>query len=57
MQTDGGLKYFGYPVRTSGIRMLYDICLQLQGKADKRQIKNPNLGFTHNRVVYCKGES
>ena len=45
---DGGLKSFGHPIGATGIRMLYEMYLQLQGKADKRQIENPRLGLTHN---------
>jgi len=56
VQPDGGLKCFGHPIGASGIRMLYEMYLQLQGKADdmlnpgqpSRQIKNPKLGLTHN---------
>ncbi len=47
-QPDGGLKCFGHPIGASGLRMLYEMYKQLQGKADKRQIKNPKLGLTHN---------
>jgi len=47
-QPDGGLKCFGHPIGASGIRMVYEIYKQLQGKADKRQIKNPRLGLTQN---------
>ena len=47
-QPDGGLKCFGHPIGASGLRMLYEMYKQLQGKADKRQIKNPRLGLTHN---------
>lgn len=46
--TDGGLKTFGHPVSASGIRMLYELYKQLQGKAGPRQIKNPRLGLAHN---------
>lgn len=45
---DGGLKSFGHPVGATGLRMLYEVYLQLQGKAGKRQIDNPKLGLTHN---------
>jgi acetyl-CoA C-acetyltransferase len=48
VQPDGGLKCFGHPIGASGIRMLYELYLQLQGRADKRQIKDPRLGLTHN---------
>lgn len=47
-QIDGGLKCFGHPVGASGIRMLYEMYLQLHGRADKRQLKNPKYGLTHN---------
>jgi acetyl-CoA C-acetyltransferase len=48
VNTDGGLKCFGHPIGASGLRMLYEIYNQLQGKAGPRQIKNPRLGLTHN---------
>ncbi len=47
-QPDGGLKCFGHPTGASGLRMIYEIYKQLQGKAGERQIKNPKLGITHN---------
>ena len=47
-QPDGGLKCFGHPIGASGLRMLYEMYKQLQGKADKRQIKDPKIGLTHN---------
>lgn len=47
-QPDGGLKCFGHPIGASGLRMLYEMYKQLQGKAGPRQIKNPRLGLTHN---------
>lgn len=47
-QPDGGLKCFGHPIGASGLRMMYEIYKQLQGKAGERQIKNPVLGLTHN---------
>jgi len=47
-QPDGGLKCFGHPIGASGIRMIYEMYLQLRGKADKRQLKDPKLGLTHN---------
>ena len=48
MQPDGGLKSFGHPIGASGLRMLYEMYLQCQGRADKRQLKDPKLGLTHN---------
>ncbi len=47
-QTDGGLKCFGHPIAASGLRMIYEVYKQLQGKAGKRQVKNAHLGLTHN---------
>ena len=49
VNTDGGLKCFGHPIGATGLRMLYEVYKQLQGKADKRQVKNPRLGLTHNQ--------
>jgi acetyl-CoA C-acetyltransferase len=48
VNTDGGLKCFGHPVGATGLRMMYEVYKQLQGKADARQVKNPRLGLTHN---------
>ena len=47
-QPDGGLKCFGHPIGASGLRMLYEIYKQLQGKSGPRQVKNPKIGLTHN---------
>ena len=48
VNTDGGLKCFGHPVGASGIRMIYEVYKQLQGKAGPRQLKKADLGLTHN---------
>jgi acetyl-CoA C-acetyltransferase len=47
-QVDGGLKCFGHPIGASGLRMLYEMYLQLLGRAGERQIENPRFGLTHN---------
>ncbi len=47
-QIDGGLKCFGHPIGASGIRMLYEMYLQLQGRAEERQLPDPRIGLTHN---------
>ena len=47
-QIDGGLKCFGHPIGASGIRMLYEMYLQLQGRAEERQLPDPSIGMTHN---------
>jgi acetyl-CoA C-acetyltransferase len=49
VNTDGGLKCFGHPIGATGLRMFYEVYKQLQGKAGKRQVKNPRLGLTHNQ--------
>jgi acetyl-CoA C-acetyltransferase len=49
VNTDGGLKCFGHPIGATGLRMMYEVYKQLQGKADKRQVKNPAIGLTHNQ--------
>jgi acetyl-CoA C-acetyltransferase len=41
-QPDGGLKCFGHPIGASGLRMLYEMYKQLQGKAGERQVKSPS---------------
>ncbi len=56
VQVDGGLKCFGHPIGASGLRMIYEMYMQLQGRADEllnpgfpsRQLPNPKLGLTHN---------
>ncbi len=48
-QIDGGLKCFGHPIGASGLRMIYEIYLQMQGRAGERQRKaEPVHGLTHN---------
>ena len=49
---DGGLICFGHPIGASGLRMIYEVYKQLQGRAPAqngpRQLPNPHLGLTHN---------
>ena len=55
VNTDGGLKSFGHPVGASGLRMLYEVWLQLRGEApEERRIPETdrNLGLTHNLGGY-----
>ena len=48
-QIDGGLKCFGHPIGASGLRMIYEMYLQMQGRAGERQRDdNPVFGLTHN---------
>ena len=48
VNTDGGLKCFGHPIGATGLRMIYEVYKQLQGKAGPRQLKKAELGLTHN---------
>ena len=47
-QIDGGLKCFGHPIGASGLRMAYEMYLQLLGRAGARQLDDPRIGMTHN---------
>ena len=44
----GGLKAKGHPVGATGIAQAAEIVLQLRGEADKRQVKDAEIGLTHN---------
>jgi acetyl-CoA C-acetyltransferase len=47
-QVDGGLKCFGHPIGATGLRMAYEVYLQLLGRAGDRQLAAPAIGLTHN---------
>ncbi len=48
VNTDGGLKTFGHPTGATGVRMIYENVMQLQGRADKRQVKGATTALSHN---------
>jgi len=48
VNTDGGLKSFGHPTGATGVRMIYENVLQLQGRAGPRQVKNATMALSHN---------
>ena len=48
VQPDGGLKCFGHPIGASGLRMVYEIYLQIHGRAGERQLKSVDRGLTQN---------
>ena len=54
VNTDGGLKSFGHPVGASGLRMLFEVWLQLRGEAppERAITTNKKLGLTHNLGGY-----
>ncbi len=48
INTDGGLLANGEPVGASGLRQIYEICLQLRGQAGARQVpRKIKTGLTH----------
>lgn len=57
VNTDGGLKCFGHPLGASGLRMTYEICKQLQNKAEARQLKEPKIGLVHNLGLIMGGSA
>jgi len=47
INTDGGLMANGEPIGASGLRQVYEVCLQLRGDAGPRQVPgNPTAGYT-----------
>ncbi|MCS7385199.1 MAG: thiolase domain-containing protein [archaeon GB-1867-005] len=48
VNTSGGLKAKGHPVGATGAAQAYEIYLQLTGEAGRRQVKNAEIGLTHN---------
>lgn len=47
-QIDGGLKCFGHPIGASGLRMIYEMYLQLLERAGDRQRSDVRMGLTQN---------
>ncbi|MCU0272272.1 MAG: acetyl-CoA acetyltransferase [Acidimicrobiales bacterium] len=54
VNSDGGLKSFGHPVGASGLRMHYELWLQLRGEAgpDRQITTDKTLGLVHNLGGY-----
>ena len=48
VNTSGGLKAKGHPVGATGTAQAYEMYLQLTGQAGKRQVKDAEIGLTHN---------
>ncbi|MBN1676912.1 MAG: thiolase domain-containing protein [Candidatus Thermoplasmatota archaeon] len=48
VNTSGGLKARGDPIGATGLAQAVEIVAQLRGKADKRQVKDAQVGLTHN---------
>ncbi len=48
VNTDGGCLANGEPVGASGLRQVYEVCVQLRGQGGSRQVANdPKVGYTH----------
>ncbi len=48
VNTDGGLMANGEPIGASGLRQVYEVCLQLRGRAGEHQVPgSPRVGYTH----------
>jgi len=48
INTSGGLKGKGHPVGATGVAQAIETYLQLNGEAGKRQVKDAEIGMTHN---------
>jgi acetyl-CoA C-acetyltransferase len=48
INTSGGLKGKGHPVGATGIAQAIEAVLQLRGNAGRRQVKDAEIGLTHN---------
>jgi acetyl-CoA C-acetyltransferase len=48
INVSGGLKGKGHPVGATGVAQAVEACIQLQGKAEKRQVKGAKIGMAHN---------
>ncbi len=48
VNVDGGLKSKGHPLGATGVSMAVEITKQLRGEAGERQVKNAEIGLSHN---------
>ena len=48
VNTSGGLKSCGHPVGATGVKQAVEITWQLRGEATGRQVKDAEIGLTHN---------
>ncbi|NWF92385.1 MAG: thiolase domain-containing protein [Syntrophaceae bacterium] len=48
VNVDGGLKSKGHPLGATGVSMAIEITKQLRGEAGQRQVKDAEIGLTHN---------
>lgn len=45
---DGGLKANGHPIGATGLAQIYEVVTQIRGESGARQVKNAEIGMTHN---------
>ena len=48
VNTSGGLKACGHPVGATGIKQAVEVTWQLRGEAEGRQVKDAQVGMSHN---------
>ncbi len=48
VNVDGGLKAKGHPLGATGVSMAIEVTKQLRGEAGPRQVKDAEIGLTHN---------
>ncbi len=48
VNVSGGLVSKGHPVGATGLSMVYEMCLQLRGEAEARQVKGASVGLIEN---------
>ncbi|KOA18277.1 putative acetyl-CoA acyltransferase [Clostridium homopropionicum DSM 5847] len=48
INVSGGLKAKGHPIGATGLSMIYEVVTQMRGEAGERQLKNTDIGLTHN---------
>ncbi len=48
VNTSGGLKGCGHPVGATGVKQAVEIAWQLRGQGEGRQVKDAEIGMTHN---------
>ncbi len=48
VNTSGGLKACGHPVGATGVKQAVEATWQLRGTAGKRQVKDAEIGLSHN---------
>jgi len=52
----GGLVCKGHPVGATGVAQLYELCLQLRGEADGRQVEGARIAVAENGGGFLRGE-